>query len=244
MGKFNDLSNKQFGDLLAINRHDKKYDSQVIWNCLCKCGNYRLVRSGDLRSGLCTACYDCSKVNRIIKSNNKVQSFPPDQMIGKIYGNLKILNLSDNNDETKLTELLWICECNCGNIIERKTSSLIKGWKLHCGHVSEERKNRLNSPVWRMYKEARSRAKKNNLKFDIELSDIIIPKYCEVLGIKLICGLNKACSNSPSLDRIDNTKGYIKENIKVISLKANRMKNNASIEEVEAILRYMKENTS
>jgi hypothetical protein len=37
---------------------------------------------------------------------------------------------------------------------------------------------------------------------------------------------------SPSLDRIDNNKGYIKGNVEVISWKANIMKSNASPEEL------------
>ena len=43
----------------------------------------------------------------------------------------------------------------------------------------------------------------------------------------------------PTLDRIDSNKGYIKENIQVISFKANRLKNNATIDELKCIIKYM-----
>jgi len=49
-----------------------------------------------------------------------------------------------------------------------------------------------------------------------------------------------AGDNSPTLDRIDNTKGYTKDNIIIVSFKANTIKNSATIEELEKVLQYYK----
>lgn len=49
----------------------------------------------------------------------------------------------------------------------------------------------------------------------------------------------KALDNSPSLDRIDPTKGYIEGNVVFISTKANRIKNNATIEEITAVAKWL-----
>ena len=74
------------------------------------------------------------------------------------------------------------------------------------------------------------------------LKDIIIPKICPILEVPIILGSKGNYEYTPSLDRIDNSKGYIKGNIQVISKKANSMKNSATLEELQKfctnILRY------
>jgi len=65
------------------------------------------------------------------------------------------------------------------------------------------------------------------------------PEFCPILGIKLEPGTGVQKDCNPSLDRIDNTKGYTKDNICVISLKANRLKNSASLDEIIKIKNYL-----
>jgi hypothetical protein len=82
-----------------------------------------------------------------------------------------------------------------------------------------------------------SRAKRSSkvkgLEFNLDLSDIQIPEYCTLLGIKLTSalGYGQLESNS-SIDRIDSTKGYVKGNVWIISRKANTMKSNATKEQL------------
>lgn len=87
---------------------------------------------------------------------------------------------------------------------------------------------------------ARNRAKKKGWEYSLEPSDIIIPEYCPVLGLKLETQIGRAADNSPSLDRINSGKGYIKGNVQVISRRANILKNNATLSEVEAIYFWMR----
>jgi len=86
---------------------------------------------------------------------------------------------------------------------------------------------------------ARNRAEKKGMEFNISLTDIVIPKICPVLGIEIYRDAPKNSYNSPSLDRIDNTKGYTKDNICVISNKANVIKNIGSIDDHQRIINYM-----
>lgn len=78
---------------------------------------------------------------------------------------------------------------------------------------------------------ARNRARVKGREFSIEVSDIVIPDICPVLGLPMV---------QPSIDRVDSALGYVKGNIRVISLRANMLKNNATEEEIEAILRDLK----
>ena len=86
---------------------------------------------------------------------------------------------------------------------------------------------------WYILNSARSRCRIHGITFNITEEDIIIPEVCPYLNkpITRIQGKGRQDYN-PSLDRIDPTKGYIKGNIEIISDKANRMKNNATKEEL------------
>jgi hypothetical protein len=88
-----------------------------------------------------------------------------------------------------------------------------------------------------MWKNAKGRAKKNNMEFNIQPGDVIIPEFCPLLGIPLTHGVGFMHDNSPQLDRRDTLRGYTKDNIWVISLKANRSKSNLSYEQAVMLVR-------
>ena len=87
---------------------------------------------------------------------------------------------------------------------------------------------------------AKSRAKALGLDFSITLQDIPVPVFCPVLGIPLFPGEKHITNNSPTVDRIRLTQGYIPGNVRVISYRANRIKNDATIQEIEQVLCYLK----
>lgn len=91
----------------------------------------------------------------------------------------------------------------------------------------------------------RGKGKRGNLSVggDIRPADLYWPEFCPVLGIKLDYDTpigqrthNNPCA--PSLDRWDNSKGYIKENVFVISLRANQIKGNATPDELRRVALY------
>lgn len=114
--------------------------------------------------------------------------------------------------------------------------------KLHAGKYKEaSRRSMAKVPARRLLNIARARAKQRNQEFSIELADITIPKFCPVLGIPLDnVSSTKRRWNRASLDRVDPSKGYVRGNIAVISWRANYLKGNATLEELEALVKWLK----
>ena len=93
---------------------------------------------------------------------------------------------------------------------------------------------------------------KDDAKYDSELNpagiskeDIKVPIFCPILDIKLEFHFGQGAGgkpSSPSLDRIDNTKGYIKGNVQVISHLANQMKSTATKEQLVKFADWIKSN--
>ena len=140
-----------------------------------------------------------------------------------------------------------ICD-NCGKPF------VYKGGKTHYARTShhycsvsclcegnrqyEELHNKSNKR-YKIWCSLKKRAKLKGFDFDITLDDIPpIPEICPVLGIPIISNDGKSAptDNSPSVDRIDSTKGYIKGNIRIISNRANRIKSDATVDELRKIL--------
>lgn len=127
---------------------------------------------------------------------------------------------------------------NCLGIFEKKSKTVTLCYDCNSGRVKSQ------SAETKMYRRAKTRARNRGLEFDIEVSDIEIPRDCPILGIPLYVTTGKpgAYDNSPSLDRHDANKGYVKGNVWVISQLANSMKSNASNEDLKSFARWVLNN--
>lgn len=100
-----------------------------------------------------------------------------------------------------------------------------------------ERKTWMRDPRKRLLKKALERSRTYGREFTLVLSDIVVPECCPLLGIPLVVGTRQAKNNSPTVDRKDSTKGYVRDNIWVISWRANRIKSDSTLEELELIVK-------
>ena len=93
------------------------------------------------------------------------------------------------------------------------------------------------NPKKSIIKRARWSAKKHGIPFNLTIEDIVIPEICPVFKKPFIYGKGRQ-DFSVSIDRINPHKGYVKGNIIIVSDKANRTKNDATIEELRILTNF------
>ena len=238
MGSFIDLTGKPFGDWTVL-----AYLGKCEWSCRCSCGETRTVNGSNLRSGRSTRCAVCSGREQ--------------PMIGRVFGRLTVVRQAESqryvspDGRSRYTRVMWACKCSCGNPEEVVISGdhLRNQGTESCGclRVEAARSRRTHgltvegpdggqTPEYAMWARAKRRASQEGLLFNIEPTDITIPETCPVFGWPLAIGDGASHDASPSLDRVVPEKGYVKGNIWVISHLANRIKNNATLEQLEAVV--------
>jgi hypothetical protein len=107
-------------------------------------------------------------------------------------------------------------------------------------HAAWRHARRDQDPSLYLLQKARARAKRNSIPFSLTREDIRVPPKCPVLGIPLKFG-GPQNPNSPSLDRIRNEEGYHRDNIVVVSYRANILKKDATPEELMALALFYKD---
>lgn len=123
-----------------------------------------------------------------------------------------------------------------------KHGALVLG-KSKCQHcLDKDAKRRRNkaeaNPAFHMFWNRKRLAQVEGIPFTITMDDIVVPEFCPVLGIRLVPGCKVIHDASPTLDRIIPELGYVPGNIVVMSRRANRLKNNASLTELVALGRW------
>ena len=92
-----------------------------------------------------------------------------------------------------------------------------------------------------IWSRTKSRAKKAGIEFTLsrlDISEMSIPITCPVLGIPLRMERGERSDNSLSIDRIDSKLGYTPDNVIFVSWKVNRLKNDATIEEMRKMVTF------
>lgn len=124
MSKFKDLTGQRFGKLMVVSRADdyiKPNGTKIIqWKCVCDCGNEVVVRGEYLRSGDTKSCGCLTSEN----------------LVGMKFGRLTVMDRE--SPKSKKAKGLWVCKCECGNVIKVNTSDLKSGNTTSCGCKRKE----------------------------------------------------------------------------------------------------------
>ena len=128
MPKLIDLTGQRFNRLLVLERAENKND-RAAWKCKCDCGNIKIVKSGDLRSGRTQSC-GCLNKEKSLQRNHERNTVHK----GDVFGDLVVieeLGYEFNGAESHKRKMV-LCQCKCGKIIKINTHTLKTG-KINCG---------------------------------------------------------------------------------------------------------------
>jgi hypothetical protein len=128
-------------------------------------------------------------------------------------------------------------------IRKQKTDALLDREKTKKWGAQWRDKEWLKSEVYRAMREKFSNKKRNavcrGIEFSISFGELEFPTHCPILNIELDYFSEGRQENSPSFDRFDPSKGYVSENVAVVSWRANRIKNDGTAEEHQKIADWM-----
>lgn len=120
--KYASLEGQIFGRLTIIEKTRSR--KGIAWLCKCTCGNLIVLETGRFINGKTSSC-GCIKTKY---ARN---------MLGRKFGNLLVLSKQEIPKNPKHVE--WICQCDCGKIIENVvTDSIASGRKSSCGCKSDD----------------------------------------------------------------------------------------------------------
>jgi len=240
-----DLTGLRFGALTVLRPDGKTTYENMIWRCICDCGNI-VNKPGQYLKRKQKAIVSCGCIQ-------PVKSIWQD-ITGNRYGRLTVLGAEGTN---KRGEFMWKCKCDCGTIKIFHGTSIKYGKTMSCGCYHREVISGLNNyqaqrtmtetgglyvsskNVW--YQRAMGilkRCRDYNIPTDFDnITELatymknIAPEKCPALDKNFIDGTKYDHEYSPSVDRIDPKLGYTRDNIQIISHRANKMKNDASNDE-------------
>ncbi len=197
-----------------------KNNNKKIAQCQCECGNICNILLGNF--GFTKSC-GC------VRGQN---------LINKKFGKLTVISKHHNNKN----QVIWLCKCECGNNIYVKTTRLNSKKTKSCGCLRNRKQKdnpiylgyeQISGSLWSNYK---YHANTRNLPFDITI-EYAWQQYelqkglCNLSKVPIVFGRKAHTETTASLDRIDNTKGYIEGNIQWVHKKINQIKMDLQIDD-------------
>lgn len=187
-------------------------------------------------------------------------------LTGLVFGRLMAIRRSESriSPKGKLVSV-WFCRCSCGREIEVCMGSLTSGATQSCGCLNKDTGREVG--LWsnkkhggasmfasvddrvrfQILQHIRRRARSNGYETDLQMDDFpVLGDTCPVLGIKFKKHKGALADESVSIDKVNPNLPYLKkykDNLRFISYRANRIKNDATLEELRKVVEYVENST-
>lgn len=230
-------------------------DQEKLTKLCKKCNTVKelkfMVKHSAMKDGYSYCCKECEKKARLAKKGVTL-TITVSEKYCPICDQIKSSDEFYKSTKSLSTDGLQFLCSDCYNYHNDLNKGADKNYfkKLQLS-VNEEfkeyitlqkRENSRKNHISTMLNNAKKRAIKKRLEFSLTKEDIIIPKLCPILKVPFIVGTKENYDFTPTIDRIDNSKGYTPDNIQIITNKANSMKNSADFVMLNNFANYIKEN--
>jgi hypothetical protein len=196
-----DLTNTVIGQWTIIERV-KVAKKGAHWRVKCSCGIEKILISQNVRKG--SGCHKCA-MRRL-----SVQLDKDDQ-----FGAWTVISESCSKNGRR-----WVCQCKCGTVATIPYKTLANGSSTGCFKCGRDKLRKVvdGIPVW-VITQTRNSANERDILFDIDIK-YLAKIFKKQKGLCALTGRPLRYSSSPtrkynttaSIDRVDNSKGYVKGN--------------------------------
>jgi len=229
---------KKYGQWEVIKREKNSLDRRRQWLCKCSCGFEKIFSTTYLNSGKVTCCDICKEKNRIKIENSIITKY-----LNKKVGDYTVIKYLGKN---KYQSRQWLCRCKCGNERVFRTSmisgnGIVKATQCKkCYNESLEIENRVTDNIPnRFWYKLLNVAERRKIEVNVTKNYLYNlykkqNKKCALTGVDLYFTNLRTNYNrytNASLDRINSSKGYVKDNIQWVEKRVNMMKQQYSQDE-------------
>lgn len=243
MPAFIDLTGKTFHYATAIERVANRRENVTYWLWRCICGKTFEAAAHDFKTGRRKSC-GCKSPNRFV------------DISGQRFGLWVVMKRSEEK------HAYWDCRCDCGSERDVYGQNLRNGFSKSCGCIDTsgdnnhrrqlaknkhgadyvERENPWYDQASGIFSRSKAAGIENGFKSICELASYLMsicPSHCPVFDVPFVRGSAGFSPYAPTVDRKDNSLGYVRGNLQVISMKANGMKANASDDEMKMFAEWI-----
>lgn len=203
--RITDLTGQRFGQLVVVELHHID-DMGSHWVCQCDCGISKVIRGNSLKTGDTKTCGHTL------------------DLVGQRFGKLTVIGKDKSAQDTKQKRVWWTCQCDCGKMTSVSSDNLKSGNTASCGclkYTSCLVHGMTNTSTYKVWSAMIQRCNNSN-----------DPSYRYYGGRGItVCDRWRVFSNffedmgealdGLEIDRIDNSKGYYKENCRWVTRKEN-----------------------